>query len=369
MKITQLFTVVICVLTQYSGYSQAMSDKVDFDSFSQFDLEGGYSVGSIISVKKNRISSPRFELKEYKQSIGDQKLLKLTKDNNIPSHTFNKNEVEKARIKAFLKLPDIEPELEAAFNNLSTVSLKVEKGSRHYFSGGGNTFRRVVRKIQKSENCDMFDFITENKARFISEILIYNEGEIKYTWGTQLSADAKIKLKKVLGISGSYQYDDNGNLTIKYNGEVAVAYKYFNISKSDKKLVKNLCKKKIAYFDQDGDSYGNDSNYLVFSPKDPLPDGYVLKGGDCLDTNPDVFPGQSNYFTAQRGDGSFDYDCDGVITLQWKTTGACGKGHAEPQGWWGPTPDPGVTMAWLKDCDRKIGGTKKEFEQRTQGGK
>ncbi len=37
-------------------------------------------------------------------------------------------------------------------------------------------------------------------------------------------------------------------------------------------------------------------------------------GIDCYDLNADARPGQTSYFTTHRGDGSFDYDCDGIET-------------------------------------------------------
>lgn len=37
---------------------------------------------------------------------------------------------------------------------------------------------------------------------------------------------------------------------------------------------------------------------------------------DCFDCNPDVHPSQNKFFTENRGDGSFDYDCDGKTKKQ-----------------------------------------------------
>ena len=45
-------------------------------------------------------------------------------------------------------------------------------------------------------------------------------------------------------------------------------------------------------------------------------EGPLGVGDDCDDTDPDVFPGQTAFFTAPRSDGSWDYDCDGVETLE-----------------------------------------------------
>jgi hypothetical protein len=68
------------------------------------------------------------------------------------------------------------------------------------------------------------------------------------------------------------------------------------------------------YFaDRDGDGFGGDSEP---SRACAAPDGgWVTVAGDCDDTNPDVFPGQTRYFGAAyagpRGE-SFDYDCSGA---------------------------------------------------------
>lgn len=42
------------------------------------------------------------------------------------------------------------------------------------------------------------------------------------------------------------------------------------------------------------------------------PSGYSeTPGNDCYDENANARPGQTAYFSSQRGDGSFDYNCDG----------------------------------------------------------
>ncbi len=41
-----------------------------------------------------------------------------------------------------------------------------------------------------------------------------------------------------------------------------------------------------------------------------------INTADCYDGNPDVFVGQTLFFSVDRGDGSFDYDCDGDIIKQ-----------------------------------------------------
>ncbi len=65
----------------------------------------------------------------------------------------------------------------------------------------------------------------------------------------------------------------------------------------------------LYYRDVDGDGYGDPATGLVSCAK---PDGYVADKSDCYDANGLAKPGQGGRFTEHRGDGSFDYNCDGV---------------------------------------------------------
>lgn len=122
------------------------------------------------------------------------------------------------------------------------------------------------------------------------------------------------------------------------------------------------------YKDADGDSFGNPnaSIWWVWQP-----DGYVKNNGDCYDGNKDAHPGQSGFFAAHRGDGSFDYDCNKQAQQITIDKGACNNGKASPQGWEDTPPECGDTGRWLHDCDRKLVAkippkweTIKEFQDR-----
>jgi hypothetical protein len=63
--------------------------------------------------------------------------------------------------------------------------------------------------------------------------------------------------------------------------------------------------------DADGDGFGDDQATIVACATPP---GYALKGGDCYDHNPSAYPGAPGGFATDRGDGSFDYDCDKLET-------------------------------------------------------
>ncbi|MEN0062330.1 MAG: putative metal-binding motif-containing protein [Myxococcota bacterium] len=66
------------------------------------------------------------------------------------------------------------------------------------------------------------------------------------------------------------------------------------------------------YRDVDGDGYGDPSidQCTCFAQ------GQFASTNtqDCFDSNASVYPGQTDYFSSNRGDGSYDYDCDGVET-------------------------------------------------------
>ncbi len=51
--------------------------------------------------------------------------------------------------------------------------------------------------------------------------------------------------------------------------------------------------------------------------------GAPCNGTDCFDANAEVYPGQTQYFGVHRGDGSFDYDCNGQTQLEYGSN-ACG---------------------------------------------
>jgi len=77
------------------------------------------------------------------------------------------------------------------------------------------------------------------------------------------------------------------------------------------------------FLDRDGDTYGSDAPGDMRFECPPL-EGYVSRGGDCFDAEPDggnlpglVYPGQLGFFAegyarpGQPGEISFDYNCTG----------------------------------------------------------
>ena len=104
------------------------------------------------------------------------------------------------------------------------------------------------------------------------------------------------------------------------------------------------------YADKDGDGFGNPD---VSKKWISQPVGFVRNANDCYDNNEKAKPGAERYFGRHRGDGSFDYNCDGTSTKAQSATGSCSGGTAN-QGWNGGVPACGQTGRWLDDCDRRL---------------
>jgi hypothetical protein len=109
-----------------------------------------------------------------------------------------------------------------------------------------------------------------------------------------------------------------------------------------------------GYVDGDGDGYGAGSSVQACSGS-TLAAGYADNADDCYDNNGQAFPGQSSYFTSNRGDGSFDYDCNGSEDKEWPdtTTFACDwsypscGGYSGSPGWWNVPPSCGQSDSYI----------------------
>ena len=111
------------------------------------------------------------------------------------------------------------------------------------------------------------------------------------------------------------------------------------------------------YTDSDGDGYGTGASQCWCSGGSyPYT---ATNSTDCYDTNAAVNPGQTNYFSYNRGDGSYDYNCNGAQEQQYTSVAnSCSwdivyldcdlSGSA---GWDGSTPSCGNSGQWINDCD------------------
>jgi hypothetical protein len=120
-------------------------------------------------------------------------------------------------------------------------------------------------------------------------------------------------------------------------GDEAVIEKARTRLKKQKKESRatNCETKQVSYRDQDGDGYGDPK---VSKKGCGIEPGYVNNNDDCYDKNDKVHPRQKSYFHVHRGDGRFDYDCDGKEKRRIRDRAFCRlkpdeRGCAYASGW------------------------------------
>ncbi|MFT6162101.1 MAG: hypothetical protein ACJA00_004699, partial [Myxococcota bacterium] len=86
--------------------------------------------------------------------------------------------------------------------------------------------------------------------------------------------------------------------------------------------------------------------------------------GDCYDSNANVRPNQTQFFSFHRGDGNFDYDCNFAAERNEDlvASGSCSSGFlglscSDNGGFIGNVPQCGQDGLWLNDCSTCFGWT------------
>ncbi len=106
------------------------------------------------------------------------------------------------------------------------------------------------------------------------------------------------------------------------------------------------------YADLDADGYGDPANSLDACS---LPSGYVENSDDCYDLNSTANPTQTSYFTADRGDGDYDWDCNGTEDQEFPDSATCAvdeKGHCRGDAGWEDTPPAcGDSDDYVANCN------------------
>jgi hypothetical protein len=128
--------------------------------------------------------------------------------------------------------------------------------------------------------------------------------------------------------SGSVNGVDNGNLTINSGVTLTINAGQTIVFNPGKSVIVNgtiamsasgaqIKKTYLWILDADNDGYAPNATSQL--GQDTQPTNYQrrytrLGTNDCYDSNANARPGQTSYFASNRGDGSFDYDCDGSVT-------------------------------------------------------
>lgn len=108
------------------------------------------------------------------------------------------------------------------------------------------------------------------------------------------------------------------------------------------------------YRDADGDGFGDPAQTVMASCSTP-PAGFVANGDDCYDDNADANPDQTAWSGTDRGDGSFDWNCDGDEEPLYPDIGLCPDTTVTPPipgtvGWCFDVPACGVTTDWKSNA-------------------
>jgi hypothetical protein len=111
------------------------------------------------------------------------------------------------------------------------------------------------------------------------------------------------------------------------------------------------------YYDADGDAYGVAGATECWCDTG----GYPYTGttaNDCYDSNANANPAATGYFTAHRGDGSYDFNCSGSEEQQYSgVSGGCDwditylSCDVNGAGWENSVPSCGSSGYWIGDCD------------------
>ena len=110
------------------------------------------------------------------------------------------------------------------------------------------------------------------------------------------------------------------------------------------------------YVDADADTFGTGASQCWCSGGSAP---YTATNNtDCYDSNPAARPDQTNYYTYDRGDSSYDYNCNGASEQQYSSlANSCAWDVvyidcdlSGSQGFEGSVPSCGSTAQWISDC-------------------
>ena len=121
---------------------------------------------------------------------------------------------------------------------------------------------------------------------------------------------------------------------------------------------------KTYYPDADGDGYGAKVTGKCLCA--PNLSYSVQNDDDCYDGNKYAHPGQGEWYISHRGDGSYDYDCDGAETREHTLPGGncstfLGFCSATQQGFKGGVPGCGQIGQFLSGCSSGFFSCKEKY--------
>lgn len=109
----------------------------------------------------------------------------------------------------------------------------------------------------------------------------------------------------------------------------------------------------FAFEDNDGDGYGDPMARVMVECGEPLPPTVSLTGDDCDDESSVVHPGQREFVGSATPRGSWDFNCDGAVELEYPDWASCTPAMpATGQGWvrYCTAADGPTCIAWDRDA-------------------
>lgn len=111
------------------------------------------------------------------------------------------------------------------------------------------------------------------------------------------------------------------------------------------------------YLDADGDGYGKATAVLHACSR---PEGYVTNSDDCYDSNANARPTATSWQSSHRGDGSYDFNCDGSSSKRYTANWSCfenADGDVQWSDGWSTSSDPncGSSGTHATGCDWHLG--------------
>ncbi|MCT4663987.1 MAG: hypothetical protein N4A45_01990 [Flavobacteriales bacterium] len=356
---------VITILT--SGITFSQQSKLS--GYKSFPLEGGYKLGALLTIDKKTKKVELIQENNTEENCYTD-VLSTEKGIALPSYKLNRKKEVQNEFNGKGKFSFVNVSGDATISELKNVVLTLESGRKEYLTYGNTAINKLFRHFSLSDIEDIKSG-ADKGIFFVTEIAIYDSASLTFTWNESITTSAQTKIQDGIShefsASANTKFIDDETLVITFNKGYIAGFKD---RKVNKKIIRKSIKMKkkgynIYYLDKDKDGYGDKNNFeYTNNPKA----NFVTNCEDCYDKNKDVFPGNQEWYSKHRGDGSFDYNCDNKETLNSTTLGKCGKGIAEPQGWLNKVPSAGQKGDWLYDCDRKIlqGGSKKETKEKIQ---
>lgn len=335
----------------------------------RYPLDGGPQPGSVIRLSRNG------SVYEYQENLVDRSrllqnacrsnLLGLRDDRPLPSTTDNRG----SRLGG---------DLDARWLNVEgarirDLHLSLDTGRIVALASGTQAISDLLAELPRQEIEMLLRHARSGSAFVVTEVDRRPSATLDIRWQQSVDASTSQVVRATLGVGGNAEYVDSLTTRFRYSQPTNFAFRVVPLDTvqlvSSLERSRTTCPRVVAYYrDRDGDGFGAGEAKL----DTVAPAGYVERAGDCYDNNTRARPGQNEWFVADRGDGSFDYNCNGRQERRWTQRGRCSEDNrsATPEGWWEMDPPaPGQEGEWLNDCDATWPSTRKETGRRRQEGR